>query len=63
MADNSKSLNDLVVQASEVIRQVNEHPEYKNLVADKDESFAPAADAYGAIAEISGALHAKEQQK
>lgn len=63
MTDNSKSLNDLVVEASEVIRELSEHPEYKDLLADKDESFAPAADAYGAIAEISGALHTKEKEE
>lgn len=58
-----KSLNNLIVQASEVIRKINDHPEYKNLIADKDESFVPAADAYGAIAEISGALHTQETKK
>ena len=63
MTDNSKSLNDLIVKASEVIRQVNDHPEYKNLIAHKDESFAPAADAYGAIADISGALHTQEKKQ
>lgn len=59
---SKKSLNDLIVEASETIREVNEHPEYKDLIANKEESFAPAADAYGAMAEISGALHTKEKE-
>lgn len=63
MTDTRKPLNDLIVEASKTIREINEHPEYKDLIAEKDESFAPAADAYGAIVEISGALHTKETKK
>lgn len=58
---NKKSLNNLIVEASETIRQINAHSEYKNLILGKDEAYAPAADAYCAIAEISGALHKKEK--
>ncbi|WP_375471000.1 hypothetical protein [uncultured Nostoc sp.] len=63
MTDSPKSLSDLIVETTTLIREMNEHPEYKDLIAEKEESFAPAADAYGAMTEISRALHQKETQK
>lgn len=62
MTDNKKLLNDLIVEATALILEIDKNPEYKDLIAEKDESFAPAADAHGAMAEICGALDKKEKQ-
>lgn len=58
----NRNLTDLVVEASLLIAEIDQHPEYQDIKKEGYEADAEIADAYQSMVDLNCEISKREQQ-